>query len=812
MRIAFFLLFVFFSLSAFSQKSIEATKSNEKIILDGLQNETIWGTAAIATDFSQTRPKPGEVASHKTEVKIIYDDYALYIAAICYDTPEHVSKTLSQRDDFNPNIDNFQVTLDTYNDDQNGFVFGVSSAGVLYDSKIYIGDESPELNMVWDAAVVRNEKGWQLEMKIPYSAIRFAKKEEQNWGINFFRHICRYREESNWNPIKPDFENRVAQCGNLTGIKGIEPPVRLAFLPYVSGYINHFPNPAGKDLSYSYNGGMDIKYGINEAFTLDMTLVPDFGQVVFDSQVLNLSPFEIQFNENRQFFTEGTELFNKAGLFYSRRIGIQAPYSVLSTLLQPNEQLSNLPENTQLYNATKLSGRTKKGLGIGLFNGLTAPQYATAINLDSATSRTIKTTPLSNYNVFVLDQNLKNNSYVTLTNTNVWREGNFYDANVTGLNTKFNTKSNKHYISTNAALSQKIYTTNTSIGHNFGVETGKQKGTFVYNASYFEESNTYDPNDLGYNANNNKRSVFGSFGHRIFEPFWKLNHINTSIDFSYNRLYFPNVYTSTFISANTYLSNKKFHWAGFNVDVTPTERYDYFESRTAGAFFIRPKFINVGGWLSTNYQKKFAFDVGGNYFFIKANNWQDYSYRAGIRVMATDKLLINYNWNHSLMVGERGFAVAFGTPVQTSNAIVFGIRNRVDFVNTLNFNYTLTNRMGLSFRMRHYRSAIQYNSFYDLQSNGRLIQNNLTGLDSDGESAYNTNFNAFTIDMVYRWVFLPGSEINVVWKNAIFSSDKKYAESYLTNLQSTFAYDQLNSFSIKVLYWLDYLTIKPKKK
>jgi hypothetical protein len=114
--------------------------------------------------------------------------------------------------------------------------------------------------------------------------------------------------------------------------------------------------------------------------------------------------------------------------------------------------------------------------------------------------------------------------------------------------------------------------------------------------------------------------------------------------------------------------------------------------------------------------------------------------------------------------------------------------------------------------MRHYRSLVTYNSFYDLQSNGTLVANNNNGLDINNESAYNTNFNAFTIDMVYRWVFLPGSEINVVWKNAIFSSDKKYAESYLTNLQSTFAYDQLNSFSIKVLYWLDYLTIKPKKK
>lgn len=125
---------------------------------------------------------------------------------------------------------------------------------------------------------------------------------------------------------------------------------------------------------------MDIKLELNEAFTLDMTLVPDFGQVVFDNNVLNISPYEIQFNENRQFFTEGTELFNKSGLFYSKRIGVQPPNSVLKTNLQINERLLSVDEVPRLYNATKVSGRTKSGLGIGVFNGLTAPQMGTAIN------------------------------------------------------------------------------------------------------------------------------------------------------------------------------------------------------------------------------------------------------------------------------------------------------------------------------------------------------------------------------------------------------------------------------------------------
>ncbi|MDP5010268.1 MAG: DUF5916 domain-containing protein, partial [Crocinitomicaceae bacterium] len=201
---------------------------------------------------------------------------------------------------------------------------------------------------VWSSAVKRTENGWELEMRIPYSAIRFPKKEIQNWGINFYRQICRNREEATWSPIKPDLENWLVQSGDATGIKGIEPPLRLAFMPYISAYADHFPTDATEqsDWSGSFNGGMDIKLGLNEAFTLDMTLVPDFGQVVFDNQVLNVSPFEIQFNENRQFFTEGTELFNKSGLFYSRRIGIQSPYEVLSTNLNQNEYLTNTPSSS----------------------------------------------------------------------------------------------------------------------------------------------------------------------------------------------------------------------------------------------------------------------------------------------------------------------------------------------------------------------------------------------------------------------------------------------------------------------------------
>jgi hypothetical protein len=805
---------LFFGNFAFSQKEISISKTSERIQIDGKFTENTWKTDVIATDFSQITPTPGSNPSQKTEVRLSYDDHALYIAVNCIDEPHLASKILSLRDDFHANIDNFKLFIDTYNDDQNGFVFGVSSMGVQYDAKIYQGEESPELNMVWNSEVVHTENGWQLEIRIPYSAIRFPKTAVQNWGVNFERYISRNREVSSWNPVKPDFENYMAQCGQLKGVEGIAPPLRLALIPYLSGYVSHYPfnEPTVKNVSEQLNGGMDIKLGLNEAFTLDMTLVPDFGQVVFDNQVLNLSPFEIQFNENRQFFTEGTELFNKSGLFYSRRIGIQAPSSVLTTLLNENEILSEVPQSSQLYNASKISGRTKKGLGIGVFNGITAPQKAKAFNLTDSTTREILVSPLTNYNVLVLDQNLKNNSSVTLTNTNVTRSGSFYDANVTGIDSKFNTKDNRYFVGFFGAVSGKYYNDKKQFGHTGGVNLGKQTGNFTFSSNYYEESDTYDPNDLGFLMNNNSRVFNQLFSYRIFKPFWRLNRLTTNLNVSYSRLYKPDVYVSTVVSLSGFVNTKKFHAMGFNVDATVTPNYDYFEPRVWGKFFTRPKAINYGAWISTNYQKKFALDVNTFWTYIDRENWQEYGYGVSPRWRISNQIFLVYELEHTLNKGTQGFAVPFGIPAETTNAILFGNRDRTNVTNTINLRYTFTKTMGFTFRLRHYRSNVKYNYFYDLQDNGNLARNTFTGLDVNGESAYNTNFNAFTIDMVYRWVFKPGSEINVVWKNSIFTNDKRVLESYMRNLNSTFENGALNSISIKVIYWLDYQSLKSALK
>jgi hypothetical protein len=412
----------------------------------------------------------------------------------------------------------------------------------------------------------------------------------------------------------------------------------------VSAYVDEIRNEDNsKSLLRSFNGGMDIKYGINEAFTLDLTLVPDFGQVVFDQQVLNLTPFEVQFNENRQFFTEGMELFNKAGIFYSRRIGIQAPFKVTQTMLKPNEYLENVPGSSQLYNASKISGRNSNGLGIGVFNAVNAEQIGTAVSTLDNSKREVLVSPLTNYNVVVFDQNLKNNSSLTFTNTNVWRAGSFYDANVSAFNFNLNTKDNNYNINGKGIVSAQLDATNT-LGHNLNLNVQKQRGALIGGLGYLQESDSYDPNDLGFNYNNNRRIFEASLAYRNFSPKWQqLMRWNARANFSQSYLYAPNAFTGNMLSFNVFALNKRFNAFGLSTGGALQDSKDYFEPRTWGAVFTIPQNAYLNAWFSSNYQRKIAIDIGATIVTYWDNPWRQYAYNFGPRLRLSDALFLVYS-------------------------------------------------------------------------------------------------------------------------------------------------------------------------
>lgn len=413
-------------------KQINASKYKGKLPqIDGLLNDSIWLSASISTDFIQYEPNNGIPASERSEVRFAYTDEAIYVGAILYDSnPTSILKELSRRDVIESiKSDYFSVLLSPYNDGINAVEFMVSAAGVQADVNYSGYIEDANWDAVWVSAVQQTEVGWIVEMQIPYSALRFSTKANQTWGINFKRRVKSKNEIETWSPVDNAIKGVTNQLGSVTGISELKPPIRLAFYPYISGYYEKIPT---NNSTQSFNGGMDIKVGISKSFTLDAALIPDFGQVQSDDQIYNLSPFEVQYTEKRQFFIEGMDLFNRGGIFYSRRIGgTPAENGSLPDNLNPNEVVRENPSETKMINGTKVSGRTAEGLGIGVLNAITAKTEATVEDTITGISRNIQTQGLSNYNVLVFDQNMKNNSYVSLINTHVYRNNDNFTSNVT---------------------------------------------------------------------------------------------------------------------------------------------------------------------------------------------------------------------------------------------------------------------------------------------------------------------------------------------------------------------------------------------
>jgi hypothetical protein len=825
-RIFIFIVIFFIStLSAISlnneKKSVEIVKASSSLKVDGILSEDAWQNAAVAKDFIQYEPYNGKKPSLPTEVKIIYDDQAIYFGAILYDNnPDSIIQDLGVRDEFTGmNSDLFTVFISTFNDGVNAVEFMVSASGVQSDGKHNGDNGDSNWDGVWESAVGFTDNAWIVEMKIPYSALRFSKKEDQTWGIQFFRSIRRYREWSSWNYADVNIQGLINQLGEVAGIKDVEPPLRLSVTPYVSAYLEN--DADGNQWNSDFNAGMDLKWGINQSFTLDMILIPDFGQVQSDDEVLNLSPYEVRYDEKRAFFTEGTELFNKGNIFYSRRIGSRPKNADdAEDDLHSNEIVDNNPIETQLINSSKISGRTSGGLGIGFLNAMTGsvdaiikdtiPEIVSnglEIELNYK-KRKFRTQGFTNYNMLVLDQTLKNNSYVSIANTNVQYSGEDYTANVTAAEFKLMNKENSYQLYGSGALSQ-IYTDASSLGHKYFLMFAKTKGNFQFEVAHNTESDTYDPNDMGYIQQNNESTWYGELDYNINEPFWKVLNWHNEVNFRYENLYKPRKFSEFQFSAITNTTfAKSYINTGLFASVKPIEGYDHFEPRVDGWKFKTARVVMGNWWISTDYRKRIAGDFNAGAWKAMDHNRYGYWMGFGPRLRISDKWLLTYRLTMDNDFNTYGYIEDYETTNsynETETTIDFGKRDQYTFINTLSTNYIFNNKMSLSLRVRHYWSRVEYSDYYKLKENGELTES--IGYDTYGNEE-NLNYNAFTLDMKYLWRFAPGSEMALVWKNAIYTDDEKITNNFIDNLNDTFGSSQINSISFKILFYLDYHYLK----
>lgn len=394
-----------------SSKSVNAIKLNSSIDFDGILTDAIWNKSP-SNSFTQRDPDEGEPATEQTNVWVAYDDSYIYVGAKLYDSkPDEIDASLARRDSWHDS-DWFTFYIDPYLDRKTGYYFSVNAGGSIRDGVFYNDSwNTDSWDGVWEAKTSVENDGWSLEMRIPFSQLRFNQAADMTWGVNFRRQVKRNNENSYFVMVPKEESGFVSHFATLEGITGVEPKQRLEILPYVvqkAQYLVHDDNdPFYNGNRYKTSFGADIKVGIGTNLNLDLTVNPDFGQVEVDPAVLNLSAFETFYSEKRPFFIEGDNIFSfgiggansnwgfnfgNPDLFYTRRIG-RSPQGPL-----PNNDYANYPTETSILGAGKLTGKIDESWSIGAISAVTERTFAEYTYQGKEHEAEVE--PLTHYGVF----------------------------------------------------------------------------------------------------------------------------------------------------------------------------------------------------------------------------------------------------------------------------------------------------------------------------------------------------------------------------------------------------------------------------
>ncbi len=760
MKLFYFLILLIpmFSFSQFSEKKIyNIKKISSKLNIDGDLNESVWKNLNLADNFIQLEPNNGkkERDNLKTEVKIFYDNKNIYFGIMMFDNyPDSILQELSKRDDDNKNFDAFEIYIDPFNNTQVEYNFMVTAAGVQIDKKLSKTGTDKNWNAIWYSAVKINDRGWSAEIAIPFSQIRFT--DNNKWALNMIRKIRRHREKYSWNYVDIEYENRAIQSGILNGINNIKNPLRLSFMPYASIYMESYEN----EYNLPYNYGMDLKYGINESYTLDMTLIPDFGQVSSDAMVLNLTPFELKYDEKRQFFNEGIELFNKGGdMFYSRRL------------------------QNDLINATKVSGRSKNGLGLAGLNAISNK------NDDE---------PFKNYNIIILDQALKNSSSISFMNTNLTSLDSSI-SNVSGIFTQLYNKKNTHVLDANLKYSQNF--DNDKSGFSGKLSIKKNSGNYRYKLETFISDKNYNPNDIGFYSKRNELINKIEIGYEQLKE--NKNFIYSKYYFFANQesLFENKNFVNLYLEAETKFMLKNYLFLMGKISSHPFEKNDFYEARTNdfNTNVKKSKYLRFSVYSSSDFRKQFALDLGGGIQINPLYQGYEYSWRISPRYRFNNKFSTKYVLSIKNKFNDMGYSDEDEKPI-------FAIRNTNMITNVFSGSYIINNKIDFSFKLRYHIDQVKNLRYHYVNDDGYLDLNNYKLNINENE-----NYSTWTSDISLNWWYNPGSQISIVWKNGIDISDENINNTWIDNANQTYSFSKQNSISLKIVHYLDYLYLRNDK-
>ena len=771
---------------------VRAVRTSAPPTIDGRLADESWAQADPVGDLTQLDPDEGQPATERTEIRILFDDDALYVGAKMFDTePGLVSRRLSKRDE-EADADRISIYLDPMHDHLTGAVFRVSAAGVQRDQILYNDTWNDQTwDAVWDAAVSADEQGWSAELRIPLSQLRFAAADRQMWGVNVERFIRR-KNETDWLELVPKKENGTAsRMAHLTGIDGVRPTRHLELLPYTAAR-TELIQPAGagnpfNDGSRAFaSAGLDLKWGVTSNLTLDGTFNPDFGQVEVDPAVINLSAFETFFEEKRPFFLEGSQIFGSFGvggannywgfnssdpnLYYSRRIG-RAPQ-----LGAPGD-FTDPPTATTILGATKLTGKTRSGWSIALLEAITAREQARVAS--PAFDGRVTVEPLSNYLVMRLKRDGRRAGVGALAtgvsrrlDTPALEAGLASQAFVLGLDGYYFLGDGLNWVIAGKIATSRLSGSpaaitraqrapqryfqrpdaphvsfdpaRTSLGGVSGrVNLNRNSGLWTVNAALWGVGPGFESNDLGFLGSGDRAGAHTVFFWRNVTPgrvlrqrsWWAAKYWT----WNYNR-----DLQADGVQANVFLQFLNYWTTGVNLNV----RRDVQDDRLTrgGPSALLPAGRNWGVFFNSDSRKWVSVNSFANYFWNDEDSWGSNA-GVSINLKPSSKLTISSgpNFGNSRTTAQYIRSVADPTAIETfGGRHVFGTIDQKQLTLTTRVSVVFTRRHSLQIFAQPLLAAGDYGDFKELAAPRTY---DFLRYDRPGSSlAYDTATRTYTAD------------------------------------------------------------------
>ncbi|MCL7754034.1 DUF5916 domain-containing protein [Polaribacter sp. Z022] len=828
MKYYYFVLALLFSsfCSVYSQeitKRIYTTKKLKEVpVIDGVINEKAWDVVGWSSDFTQKTPDEGKPPTHQTKFKVMYDEKYLYIAIVALDdNPELIQQRLTRRDGFAG--DRVNVIIDSYHDKRTAFVFTTTAAGVKGEEiATQNGDNwDDSWNPIWYTDANVNDKGWEAEMKIPFSQLRFGKAKEQIWGFNINRTIFRKQERSLWQRIPNSQSGFISEAGELHGLIDLKSQKQLEIQPFTVLKYDKYPAEAGNPFKtgkdFKINGGLDAKIGITNDLTLDLTINPDFGQVEADPGAIALDGFQIFFREQRPFFVENKNIFDykfangRDNLFYSRRIG-RNPHR--SANLQTGE-FADEPANSTILGAAKFSGKTQNGWSIGVLESVTANEYAEIRQTDGDTREEI-VEPLTNYFVARAQKDFNDrNSYVggifTATNRNL--DGNFEElhkaAYTGGIDFRHNWNDRNYFIDGNIIASkvigskEAITATQQTLRHNFNrvdashvnvdpdrtsltgtggrIEAGKSGGgNWRYNGGFIWRSPELELNDVGFLRQTDEMIQFSGIRYLWQEPKGIYRDIRANFnqfatydfDGNFNRIQYE-------LSGNVNWKNN--WWTEVELGHKPRIFSNSFlQGGPRWRFSAENYFVLFFG---SDRSKKMSFTLGYVGSAAKQNNFSFQRHVFRMNYQPFDALSVSLSTEFEKNPSKTQYVNQ--ADYNTKTRYILGEIDNQSWSTTLRVNYSINPNMSIQFYGQPFIARGRYSNFNyvnnavskDLYSrvswynNNQILENNGNyNVDEniDGVTDYtfgkpDFSYVQFRTNLVARWEYIPGSELFFVW-------------------------------------------------